>query len=125
MKNSGVIEVKRLLLKSMIHRARVREANVDYIGSITIDEDLMEKADLAENEAVYVIDRTNGNRIKTYVIKGERGSGIIAMNGAAAHLVREGDDIDIMAFSLTSRPLTPLILRVDEENRFERYLERI
>ncbi len=125
MKNSGVIEVKRLILKSMIHRARVREANVDYIGSITIDEDLMEKADLAENEAVYVIDRTNGNRIKTYVIKGERGSGIIAMNGDAAHLVREGDDIDIMAFSLTSRPLTPLILRVDEENRFERYLERI
>lgn len=117
--------MKRLLLKSMIHAARVKEANIDYVGSITIDEDLMEKADLAENEGVYVIDRTNGSRIKTYVIKGKRGTGIIAMNGAAAHLVKEGDEIDIMAFSLTSRPLTPLIVRVDEENRFESYFERI
>jgi len=115
--------MKRLFLKSMIHLAKVKEANLDYIGSITIDEELMEKALLSENEAVYVVDRTNGNRIKTYVIKGERGTGIIGMNGAAAHLVKEGDVVDIMSFVVGESSMKPLIVKVDEENNFAGYIE--
>lgn len=75
------------LMKSKIHRATVTEANLDYVGSITIDEDLMEAADIMENEKVQVVDNNNGNRFETYVIKGERGSGMICLNGAAARLV--------------------------------------
>jgi len=80
------------LMKSKIHRATVTEANLDYVGSITIDEDLMEAADIMENEKVQVVDNNNGNRFETYVIKGERGSGMICLNGAAARLVHRGFD---------------------------------
>jgi len=80
------------LMKSKIHRATVTEANLDYVGSITIDEDLMEAADIMENEKVQVVDNNNGNRFETYVIKGERGSGMICLNGAAASLFIRGFD---------------------------------
>ncbi len=73
--------MKRLFLKSMIMKARVTQADLRYVGSITIDEDLIEKADLSEQENVLVVDRTNGNRLQTYVIKGRRGSGVVCMNG--------------------------------------------
>lgn len=90
-----VIEV----LKSKIHRAVVTEANLHYVGSCTIDEDLMDAANLIANEKITVVDVDNGNRLETYVIKGERGSGVISMNGAAARLVQPGDVVIIMSFA--------------------------
>ncbi|MFI3297206.1 MAG: aspartate 1-decarboxylase [bacterium] len=87
------------LVKSKIHRVTVTEANLEYIGSITIDEDLMDAANIYPNERVQVVDNNNGNRFETYVIKGERGSGVICVNGAAAHLVEVGDTVIIMAYT--------------------------
>jgi aspartate 1-decarboxylase len=87
------------IVKSKIHRVTVTEANLNYIGSITIDRDLMEAANLFEGEKVAVVNITNGNRIETYVIPGERQSGKIGINGAAAHLFNEGDLVIIMAFA--------------------------
>ncbi len=86
-------------LKSKIHRATVTEANLDYIGSITIDEALIEAAGLYEYEKVCVVDITNGARLETYVIRGERGSGVVCLNGAAAHLIHKGDLVIIMAYT--------------------------
>jgi aspartate 1-decarboxylase len=83
--------MQRTLLNSKIHRATVTQADLNYVGSITVDRDLMDSVGLIENEQVHVLDITNGNRLTTYVIEGERGSGIIAINGAAAHLVKVGD----------------------------------
>ncbi len=88
------------ILKSKIHRVTVTEANLDYIGSITIDEELMEAAGIVAGEKVSVVDNTNGARLDTYVITGRRGSGCICMNGAAAHLIHPGDTIIIMAYAL-------------------------
>src|SRR5574344_2863617 len=88
------------ILKSKIHRVTVTEACLDYIGSITIDEDLMDAANLIANEKVQIVDNNNGNRFETYVIKGERGSGVICLNGAAAHLVQKGDIVIIMSYAL-------------------------
>ncbi len=113
--------MKRLLLKSMILRATVTEADLRYVGSITIDEDLMDRADLSEHENVYVVDRSNGNRLQTYVIKGERGSGVIGMNGAAAHLVNRGDSVDIMAYSWSTGEARPILVELDGSNRFKGY----
>lgn len=87
------------VLKSKIHRVRVTHANIDYIGSITIDEDLMDAANLIENEKVSIYDITNGSRLDTYVIKGKRGSGNIVLNGAAARLVAVGDLIIIVSYA--------------------------
>ncbi len=115
--------MKRLLLKSMIMGAKVVQADLRYVGSITIDEDLIEKSNLSPNENVLIVDHTNGKRLETYVIKGERGSGMICMNGAAAHLVNQGDTIDIMAFAWSSGDAQPLFIEVDERNRFVRYVE--
>lgn len=88
------------VLKSKIHRVTVTQANLDYIGSITIDEDLMDAAGIIANEKVAIADNNNGNRFETYVIKGERGSGVICLNGAAARLVNPGDIIIIMSYAL-------------------------
>lgn len=88
------------ILKSKIHRVKVTQANLDYIGSITIDRDLMDAVGIFPNEKVAVVDNTNGARLETYVIPGERGSGCICMNGAAAHLVHPGDIVIIMAYAL-------------------------
>ena len=116
--------MKHLVLKSMILRATVTEADLQYVGSITIDEDLMDRANLSEHENVLVVDRTNGIRLETYVIKGERASGVIGMNGAAAHLINEGDVIDIMAFTWSQGGGRPLFIEVDGGNRFIRVAER-
>ena len=91
------------ILKSKIHRVVITEANLDYIGSITIDEDLMDAANIYAGERVQVVDNTNGARLETYVIPGKRGSGCICMNGAAAHLIHVGDIVIIMAYAM----LTP------------------
>ena len=88
------------ILKSKIHRVTVTEANLEYIGSITIDEALMEAANIYAGERVQVVDNTNGARLETYVIPGKRGSGCICINGAAAHLVNVGDTVIIMAYAL-------------------------
>lgn len=94
------------ILKSKIHRVTVTEANLDYIGSITIDEDLMNAANIYAGEKVQVVDNTNGARIETYVIPGTRGSGCICINGAAAHLVHVGDTVIIMAYALMTEEET-------------------
>ena len=88
------------VLKSKIHRVRVTEADLNYIGSITIDEDLMDAANLIENEKVQVVNVNNGERLETYVIKGERGSGIICLNGPAARKVAVGDVVIIISYAI-------------------------
>jgi len=112
----------RNLLRSKIHNAYVTEANLAYIGSITIDETLMDAVGLWEGERVLVVSNTSGARLETYVIKGERGSGIIAMNGAAAHLIKESEQIIIMGFELTAEPIIPSVVLVDRNNKLDRYL---
>ena len=87
------------VVKSKIHRVTVTEADLNYIGSITIDEDLMDAANIIEGERVYIVDNNNGERFDTYVIKGQRGSGVICLNGAAARRVQKGDIIIIMSYA--------------------------
>lgn len=113
----------RWVLHAKIHKATVTEADVDYVGSITIDEALIEKVGLWIGEKVLVVSNTSGARLDTYVIKGPRNSGMIAMNGAAAHLIKEGEEIIIMGFQMSDRPIEPKSILVDEQNRFVRYLE--
>jgi aspartate 1-decarboxylase len=117
--------MRRLLLKSAILKAAVTEADLNYIGSITIDEDLVEKANLKAGENVLVVDHTNGSRLETYVIVGKRGSGIICMNGAAAHLINKGDKVTVMAFTWTDEGIEPQFILVDKENRFIRFLDKM
>lgn len=112
----------RFVLRSKIHKAIVTEANVDYIGSITIDEDLIEKAGLWPGEKVLVASNTSGARLETYVIAGKRGSGIICMNGAAAHLIKQGEEVIIMGFELTDKPIKPKNILVDNQNKFVKFL---
>lgn len=112
----------RQLLRSKIHNAYVTQANLAYIGSITIDETLMAAVDLWEGERVMVVSNTSGARLETYVIKGTRDSGIIAMNGAAAHLIGEGEQIIIMGFELSAVPIVPRVVLVDRKNRLDRWL---
>ena len=88
------------VVKSKIHRVTVTEANLNYIGSITIDEDLMDAANLTENEKVQIVNNNNGERFETYIIKGERGTGVICLNGAAARKVQPGDVVIIMSYAL-------------------------
>ena len=112
----------RGLMRSKIHNATVTEANLAYVGSITIDEDLMDKVELWPGERVLVVSNTSGARLETYVIAGERGSGDICMNGAAAHLIGEGEQIIVMGFELSAALLTPKAALVDGANRFVRFL---
>ena len=111
----------RIMMKSKIHRATVTQADLDYVGSVTIDADLLDAAELLEGEQVAIVDNTNGARIETYVIPGPRGSGIIGINGAAAHLVHPGDVVIIMSYGLMddaeARSLQPRVVHVDENNR--------
>ena len=111
----------RIMMKSKIHRATVTQADLDYVGSVTIDADLLDAAELLEGEQVAIVDNTNGARIETYVIPGPRGSGIIGINGAAAHLVHPGDVVIIMSYGLMddaeARALQPRVVHVDEQNR--------
>ena len=112
----------RVLLHAKIHKARVTEANLNYVGSITIDEALIERVDIWPGERVLVVSNSSGARLETYVIPGPRGSGGICMNGAAAHLIQPGEEIIIMAFRLSEEPLTAKMILVDEANRFVREL---
>ncbi len=109
------------MLKGKIHRATVVQAELDYVGSITIDEDLMEAAGIREYEKVQVADVNNGNRLETYVIAGERGSGMICLNGAAAHYVEVGDKVIIMCYcqidEAEAEGFQPRVVFVDDENR--------
>ena len=112
----------RWVIRSKIHKATVTEANLDYVGSITIDEDLIEMAGLWEGERVLIADNTNGARLETYVMVGERGSGTIRMNGASAHLINVGDELIIMGYELTDAPVQAKKILVDKQNRFVQYL---
>lgn len=112
----------RWVLRSKIHKAVVTDANVNYIGSITIDEELLEKSGLWPGEKVLVVSNTSGARLETYVIVGERRSGVMCINGAAAHLIKTGEEIIVMGFELTDTPLSPTVILVDSANAFVRYL---
>ncbi len=111
----------RTMMKSKIHRATVTEANLNYVGSITIDEDLMETSDLLENEKVQIVNNNNGTRLETYVIPGPRGSGVICLNGAAARLVQPGDTVIIISYASMSneeaKTHKPTVVFVDEHNK--------
>ena len=115
----------REVLRSKIHRAYVTDANPDYVGSILIDEGLMDRVDLWNFEKVLVCDVTNGNRFETYVIPGDRGSGVIAVQGAAARLTSKGNCLIIMSFETTDSPIDPKMILVDEDNNFVEYLEGV
>lgn len=112
--------MRRSMLKSKIHRARVTEANLHYEGSITVDAELMEAADMIPYEMVHVLDIENGNRLQTYVIEGRRGSGVICMNGAAARLIHQGDTVIILTYTdmeeEQARSHHPIIVYVNDRN---------
>ncbi|MFG3252139.1 aspartate 1-decarboxylase [Streptomyces sp. NPDC048172] len=111
----------RTMLKSKIHRATVTQADLHYVGSVTIDAALMDAADLLPGELVHIVDVTNGARLETYVIEGERGSGVLGINGAAAHLVHPGDLVILIAYAQVddaeARGLVPRVVHVDAANR--------
>jgi aspartate 1-decarboxylase len=112
----------RSICKSKIHRAVVTMADLDYVGSIGIDSDLLERTDIIPGEKVSVWNVTNGNRVETYAIAEPHGSGSIIINGAAAHLFSPGDVVIIVAFCLTDQAIEPRMILVDAQNRFEGWL---
>jgi len=112
----------RFALRSKIHNATVTDADLTYIGSITIDEALIEKAGFWSGEKVMVVSNTSGARLQTYIIVGPRGSGTICMNGAAAHLIKKGEEIIVMGFELTDKPIKPINILVDKNNEFVKFL---
>lgn len=111
----------RHILKSKIHRATVTKTDLNYFGSITIDKDLLEVSDIIANEKVQIVNNNNGARLETYVIEGERGSGVICLNGAAARLVQQGDNIIIISYVILTdeeaKTFKPKILFVDKNNK--------
>ncbi|HAG51685.1 MAG TPA: aspartate 1-decarboxylase [Deltaproteobacteria bacterium] len=115
--------MQRIMLKSKIHRATVTDANVDYEGSITLDEDLMETAGLLPFEQVHIYNITNGQRFQTYVIRGERGMGEVCINGAAAHLAKKGHIIIIASYVSMEEAEAinhqPILVYVDEKNKIK------
>ncbi len=115
--------MRRRMMKSKVHRATVTDADVHYVGSITVDRDLMDAADLLEFEQVAVVDVDNGARLETYVIEGERGSGAICLNGAAAHLIHPGDRVILISYcevddtEIPEGGWQPTVVHVDTANR--------
>ncbi|MEU9130172.1 aspartate 1-decarboxylase [Kitasatospora sp. NPDC048540] len=111
----------RTMLKSKIHRATVTQADLHYVGSVTVDEDLLDAADLLPGELVHIVDVTNGARLETYTIAGPRGSGVIGINGAAAHLVHPGDLVILIAYgqmdTAEAKAYLPKVVFVDAANR--------
>ncbi len=109
------------VLKSKIHRVKVTEANLNYVGSITIDEDLLDAANMIENEKVLIVNNNNGERFETYIIKGERGSGKICLNGAAARRVQVGDILIIISFAMMdfeeAKTFKPFVVFPDDNNK--------
>ncbi|MCF6408206.1 aspartate 1-decarboxylase [Pseudalkalibacillus salsuginis] len=116
----------RTMLKGKIHRARVTEANLNYVGSITIDEDILDAVDMLPNEKVQIVNNNNGARFETYIIPGKRGSGTICLNGAAARLVQTGDVVIILNYVMVTeqeaRTHKPTVAIMDENNTI---IERI
>lgn len=115
----------RKMLSAKLHHLTVTEADVNYVGSITIDRDLLDRVDMAAGEFVHVWNVTNGERLETYTIAGERGSGTVCMNGPAALRCRVGDNVIVAAFALTDEPesVRPRVAVVDARNRFKGYIE--
>jgi aspartate 1-decarboxylase len=111
----------RTMMTSKIHRATVTQANLHYVGSVTVDEDLLDAADLLPGELVHIVDVTNGARLQTYTIAGERGSGVLGINGAAAHLVHPGDLVILIAYgqmeTAEALDFEPHVVFVDADNR--------
>ncbi len=111
----------RTMMNAKIHRARVTEANLNYVGSITIDTDILDAVGLVANEKVQIVNNNNGARFETYIIPGERGSGVVCLNGAAARLVQEGDVVIIISYALIPEEKVPFhqpkVAVMDEHNR--------
>jgi len=112
----------RWLLRSKVHKAIVTDTNLDYVGSMGIDKALIEKVGLFPGERVLVVDNTNGARLETYVIEEEKNSGRIVVYGAASRLIKKGDEIIIMGFELTDKPIKAKNILVDKNNRFVKFL---
>ena len=116
----------RTMMKGKIHRARVTEANLNYVGSITIDEDILDAVDMLPNEKVQIVNNNNGARFETYIIPGKRGSGTVCLNGAAARLVQEGDVVIILTYAMMSeeevRAHKPKVAIMNENNEIEEML---
>lgn len=116
-----MVNIQRTMLKSKIHRATVTHADLHYVGSLTVDRDLLDAADILPNEQIAIVDVTNGARLETYVIEGERGTGVIGVNGAAAHLIHPGDTVIIISYASVNDDdagtWTPSIVHVDSDNR--------
>jgi len=114
-------------MKSKIHRARVTEANLNYVGSVTIDQDIMDQVDILPNEKVQIVNNNNGARLETYVIPGDRGTGIICLNGAAARLVQKDDIVIIIAYALVTQEelanYRPKIAIMNDKNEIEQFIE--
>jgi len=117
----------RTMMKAKLHRATVTEANLNYVGSITIDQELLEKVDILPNEKVQVVNNNNGARLETYVIPGERESGVICLNGAAARLVQKGDTVIIISYAVISEEeigsYKPKVAIMNEKNQIEKLME--
>lgn len=117
----------RTMMKGKIHRARITEANLNYVGSITIDEDILEQVDIIPNEKVQVVNNNNGARLETYVIPGKRGSRVICLNGAAARLAQKDDIIIIISYALVSeeklKDYRPKVAIMNENNEIEQLIE--
>ncbi|SHN19265.1 aspartate 1-decarboxylase [Gracilibacillus kekensis] len=118
----------RTMMKSKIHRARVTEANLNYIGSITIDQDIIEQVGILPHEQVQIVNNNNGARLETYVIAGERGSKVFCLNGAAARLVQTGDIIIVVSYGIVSddelKTFKPKVAVMDEDNNVKQLLEQ-
>jgi aspartate 1-decarboxylase len=110
----------RVFLRAKIHKATVTEADVSYVGSVTIDSELMERVGIAEYEKVLIVSNTTGARLETYALRGEPGKGEVCINGGAAHLIGKGEEIIIMAFESSDLPIRPKQILVDRANRFLR-----
>ncbi len=117
----------RTMMKGKIHRARITEADLNYVGSITIDEDILDAVDMVPNEKVQIVNNNNGARFETYIIAGKRGSGVICVNGAAARLVQEGDVIIIISYALVANEeitnFTPRVAIMNEKNQIVEMLD--
>ncbi|MBD1222586.1 aspartate 1-decarboxylase [Virgibacillus halodenitrificans] len=118
----------RTLMKGKIHRARVTEANLNYVGSVTIDQDILELVNILPHEKVQIVNNNNGARLETYVIPGERGSGVVCLNGAAARLVQKGDIVIIVSYGMffpeELATFRPKVAIMNERNQVEQLLEQ-
>lgn len=118
----------RTMMKSKIHRATVTEANLNYIGSVTIDEGILEQVDILPHEKVQIVNNNNGSRLETYVIPGEKGSGVVCLNGAAARLVQKGDTVIIVSYAVISEEELeshrPKVAIMNELNQIEQLIEQ-